>query len=245
MSAFNGKNNIARAVADPQNDHKLPSSKSLAWKAIATPNALAGTVGTHCELVHGDQWNEWKGNHTEHVAKNQTIKVLGKHKETLVESCYQNIIGPHIVQNSNSRNETRMGKFTKVYGWATYHEDHDGDMGWKDNSLEYVNILSFSAVTNQVEVQATHAEGTGVHVELCVVHGEAKAIHAELKGIHFEADGWDNKDKAAEADLSLTNARIAELYVDVVNLFDRTGGPELHTGPSIFAAITGTGVVAP
>src|SRR5690349_2982706 len=108
MSAFDALTKIKQAVTHPKTDHLLPKSRSLAFKAITDKAALKGTKGDHCELVHGDHWKELKGNEVSNVkldqkltvSRHQTIKVVGNHKETLVGKVYQNVIGPHIVQNS-------------------------------------------------------------------------------------------------------------------------------------------------
>src|SRR5580704_5982935 len=106
MSVFDGKIKTKSRTPYPHTDHKLIPSGFLSYTAINEEHALRGTKGKHCDLVHGDHWNEIEGCHNENIGQDQTIKVVGKHKETLVESCYQNIIGPQIVLNNNVRNET-------------------------------------------------------------------------------------------------------------------------------------------
>jgi hypothetical protein len=277
MSAFDGEIKIARAVSDPQTDHTLPSSKSLSWKAITTPTALAGTTGIHCELVHGDQWNELKGNHTENIARNQTLKVVGKHKETLVESCYQNIIGPQIVQNNTVRNETRLGKFSLIYGDNSTTQDSSGDQNVKPFDYSCTWVTSFECDTTKLEVKGAHGELTDLHAELVPIHAEFMGFHTEISGIHNsvvggknEATEDDNKAKTIEENFRTVNGLIAGVKNDVSavessvtsvrshvsSLHSRTAsmhnflglvelhtGPEAHTGPAVFAAIMGPGIL--
>jgi|SRR5579863_3367233 hypothetical protein len=252
MSAFDGKTKIGRKVVDPITDHILPNSRSLAWKAITTPTALKGTNGTHCELVHGDQWNEWKGNHTENISRNQTLKVVGKHKETLVQSCYQNIIGPHIVQNNTVRNETRLGTFTKVYGDNWTHEHSWGDVSQMDQNYSCVTAVAGTYITMNLETHGVHAEAVGVHAELVLVHGEAKLFHAETNGIHFAGDGFSNQDKAMDATIDGINSNIEgvrnkvlmdEAHVSLLGL--RTSIIEVRAMVETATSIFGTGLVAP
>lgn len=54
MGVFDAKTKTKLAVPDPITDHTLPNSKSLSFKAITQPAALAGTKGQQCNLVHGD-----------------------------------------------------------------------------------------------------------------------------------------------------------------------------------------------
>jgi hypothetical protein len=206
MSAFDGEIKIARAVSDPQTDHTLPSSKSLSWKAITTPAALAGTTGAFCELVHGDKWNEIKGNHTENIAQNQTLKVVGKHKETLVESCYQNIIGPHIVQNNDVRNETRLNAYTKTYGDNTQYQNIADDAVRQSNHWEiidyceahhthdrgyivdgfYTAVLVTSSTVVNVAPTLVNIELTAAEIQAILGHAEAMLGSAEVHLGHAE-----------------------------------------------------------
>lgn len=186
MSAFDGKNRIARMVVDPTTDHTLPNSKSLSWKAITTPVALSGTKGAHCELVHGDKWRELKGNHTENIGANQTIKVVGDHKETLVGKVYQNIIGPHIVSNQTVRNETRMGAYSEVYGDLTRWDDANGDMLYCDTLYHHTNIFDFEYCTSKVEVTPVHLEVKAAHLALSLVEAQASWVNLQNATLDVE-----------------------------------------------------------
>src|SRR5215472_14467182 len=148
MRVFDATTKVKTAVSDPLTDHKLLHPKSLSWGAITSPSAVAGTNGAHCDLVHGDQWHEIKGNHKQNIQQNQTIKVVGKHKETLVDSCYQNIIGPHIVLNNDVRNETRLGVFTKTSGFYWHTEPGYGEVSQMD--MNFSNIIGFQAENTSV-----------------------------------------------------------------------------------------------
>jgi hypothetical protein len=264
MSAFNASTKIKRAVSDPLSDHKLPHPKSLSWGAIHTSTAVSGTKGEHCDLVHGDQWNEVKGNHNENILQNQTIKVVGKHKETLVESCYQNIIGPHIVQNNSVRNETRLDKFSLVYGDNTITQDSSGDQNVKPFDYSCTWVLSFEADTSKLETVGIHGELVDFHAELVPIHVEMMALHAENTATHFQHDDWCNQDVEMEDTLKQINNRIdavntvalgsrteldalsshVHMVVGYDHLFTEFNGtenhlgPENHTGPAIFEAIT-------
>ena len=78
MGVFDGKIATKLKVTDPLTDHTLPHPRSLTFKSIAKTTALTGTKGAQCHLLHGDHWNEIKGNHIENIAQNQTIKGGGQ-----------------------------------------------------------------------------------------------------------------------------------------------------------------------
>lgn len=262
MGAFDGKNKIARAVADRQTDQKLPDSRSLSWKTITTPTALAGTKGVHCGLVHGDEWNEIKGHRTKNIAQNQTIKVVGKHKETLVESCYQNIIGPQIVLNNHVRNETRLGKFTLIYGCAQNEQSSDGESWVKPTDKACVYGVSFECDLSKVEVMGLHGEVVGVHGEVALCHAEYKTFHTEVNSVHNAKDykgnvlsDTDNRVKTLESTVKEIDSRSVNTEIETLLLYfekrtfsimegvETHVGPESHTGPAVFAAIAGPGIL--
>jgi hypothetical protein len=223
MSAFDASTKIKREVSDPLSDHKLPHPKSLSWTGITAPTAVKGTKGAHCDLVHGDQWNEINGNHNENILRNQTLKVVGKHKETLVESCYQNIIGPHIVLNNNVRNETRLGVFTKTYGENWTHEHDWGNVSQMDRNYQNIIALQLANTTTNIESQGVHIEGVGVHGEAVLCHGEIKLFHAEENLIHFSDDAiFSNQDKPLDN-------RFKEVYNTVDLVSNRVKGVESQT----------------
>ena len=138
MSVFDGQIKTKLAVADPRTDHTLPNSRSLSFKGITGVTALEGTKGQHCNLVHGEHWHEVRGTEINNIKLDQvstitrdhTIKVCRNHKETLVGKCYQNMIGPHIVQNNNVRNETRLAKWHLTYGDNEQSQDSSSNF-WK------------------------------------------------------------------------------------------------------------------
>jgi hypothetical protein len=177
MSVFDATTKVKRAVSDPLSDHKLPHPKSLSWGAITSPSAVAGTNGAHCDLVHGDQWHEIKGNHNQNIQQNQTIKVVGKHKETLADSCYQNIIGPHTVLNNNVRNETRLGVFTKTYGDNTKQEDQSGDITSQSSNT--------SKAQWKVAMVGANCSLNGINFNGSAINANIWPIHVDLKGGHY------------------------------------------------------------
>jgi hypothetical protein len=171
MSVFDGQIKTKLEVPDPLTDHTLPNSRSLSFKGITGLTALKGTKGQHCNLVHGDNWHEIRGSEIANVKLDQTIKVFRNHKETLVGKCYQNIIGPHIVQNNNHRNETRLAKWHLVYGDNEQSQDSSSNFWNVATSFQFVPLLN-------MEIDG-------------VAKIEFAGIHIETKILHFTGDLYD------------------------------------------------------
>jgi hypothetical protein len=250
MSVFDATTKVKRAVSDPLSDHKLPHPKSLSWGAITSPSAVAGTNGAHCDLVHGDQWHEIKGNHNQNIQQNQTIKVVGKHKETLADSCYQNIIGPHTVLNNNVRNETRLGVFTKTYGDNVTQQDASSTYQIMGKNLQVVYEVQHLNMTSDFEICGGRVEVNGVlHAEYDTLHVEGHPLHAEAHGKHFALHGWSNHEIEFEDHMKEMENKIIWNTTDISAIENKTSGlkvesgvfsyegEEFHTGPAVFAAL--------
>jgi hypothetical protein len=184
--------------------------------------------------------------------------VTGKHKETLVESCYQNIIGPHIVLNNNVRNETRLGVFTKTYGENWIQQHSWGNVSQMDQN--YLNIVQIQCANTSTDFESfgVQIEGCGVHGELIAVHGEVQGFHAEENLIHFSDDALfsnqdkllDNRFKGVDNKIKGVSERVAGVEEQTKGLESTTSGmsnwagivclyegAENHTGPAVFEVI--------
>lgn len=185
MSVFDSTIKIPRSVTDPGTDHALPSPASLSWQAINTAHALGSQNAADCELLHGDHCRHITGDQTENIASDakhtvdgsQTIRIIGKHKETIVQSCLQNFIGPQIVLNQTVRNETHLGARTLVYGAFLNKDDASGDVQYAGSLFEHTNVFNFEFSNSKLEVQPLHIELKGLHVE-----GELIEINGPLFG---------------------------------------------------------------
>jgi Gp5 C-terminal repeat (3 copies) len=137
MGVFSAQTKVGRAVADPKSDRVLPPSGALTFSAIATPAALAGTVGVDCKLVHGDRWQQITGsvtefvsgsvltnilqNHTLNVTGNRTKQVTGNHTETICGVCNESMLGPHMQTNVGPRNNTLVAPRTESHSATSQH----------------------------------------------------------------------------------------------------------------------------
>ena len=187
MGVFDGKIATKLKVTDPLTDHTLPHPRSLSFKSITETTALTGTKGSQCHLLHGDHWNEIKGNHIENIAQNQTIKVVGKHKETLVGKCYQNIIGPHVVQNNDVRNETRLDRFNLVYGQNELTSAQVGNLSVLGVLGSAVLLCDFEFAAIKVEFTPVHAEFKLVHYTMDILDEQVATTSVQLAGTSVQS----------------------------------------------------------
>ena len=121
MPVFDKTTKVARKVADPTTDKKLPDPKSLSYnqEAIATPYALSGTAGRDCKLINnGDRYQVIHGSMTETIDQDQTTTINGSETHSVKVNETFTVNG--------DRTDTSYGKFTlTVYDstLCTYHSD--------------------------------------------------------------------------------------------------------------------------
>jgi|SRR5579863_1371732 len=159
MSAFDGKNKVARKVVDPRTDHKLPASKSLLWKAITSPSALDGTMGQHCELVHGDQWHQIKGNVTENVQEDVATAIVGNHSHNVTGNQTTSIIG--------DAQAMHVGTCTKTYVDSkieTFGKDHFSSMSGNTQYLFYESAFQGYALKFQISYYQVQFNGASFNI---------------------------------------------------------------------------------
>jgi len=134
-----------------------------------------------------------KGNETKNVHLDQKITVKGNHKETLVGRTYQNIIGPHIVQNNNVRNETRLAKYTEIYGDNEHAADASGNSDSRKENFEFlwdsvaIHVTDFTFIGFGGTVYGIAFYAAGLDTALVAMHAEVVLNHSEIHCIHAES----------------------------------------------------------
>jgi hypothetical protein len=224
MSTFDGntiQTTDGAGLAETATDHNLPVPGSLRLNDIKFGDALAGTRGVDCKLIHGDIWEEivtnptWGtdglitggpevslGNMTTNVAGDQTLLVVKNQQTTL----HGNVTYTFLPQNADPGvyNEFFMGPVNRTFMQTVtenYHADlqiHQPDDGHFEFKKYDHQMISVSNIFTEVQL-----EYATLHAELCLLHMELAAIHFELKPIHFALD------------LIKTIARVNENKVDV------------------------------
>ncbi len=96
------------------NDAQQLPFKNLNPRAMTSPTALSGTTGACVSLVHGDVWDQFEGNDTKNVLKDDKLTVTGSrteliktnHQHTIVGTTNTTHIGVHHQVNISPRNDT-------------------------------------------------------------------------------------------------------------------------------------------
>jgi len=181
MPVFDSSVKTPLRVNDPGTDKVMPDAGSLAYGSMTGATALASTTGIDCKLVHGDRWQEIKGNMTEHwtgyvnttIDQNWTIQINGMMSLTVVQGYYEEEQGP-----------------VNRYYWQvvtdTFSDDHDVHV--PDSAA-----FSISAYANTFVIAEQISIVFGMSLQCVISLGltiaaifdfEYKTLHAEFHPIH-------------------------------------------------------------
>lgn len=228
-AVFDGKTKVGRAVADPGIDDMLPNPGSLVFGAITTPAAVAGTIGAHSMLIHGDRWQQIDGNFTELLTGNlvstvtgnqthsvtggQTITVGQDHTETIMGNTLQTMIGPQIVSNMDVRNETRAITHLHTHGDNFFQYGPDNQFHYCETNMG-AWIFLFEAEAEHSEVAHHHLEGKVVHnyfaafdTSTCAVRMQNQAVNEQVTCSKGYVDLIKNHVRALETKVGVLQAK--------------------------------------
>jgi hypothetical protein len=181
MGVFDNQTKVPRRVPDPLTDKKLGNSGSLPWGSFTSITGLAGTTGVDCKLVHGDRWQEIKGNMTEdytgnvntNITLNWTINVYAIMNLTV----YQGY------------NEIEYGPVNRTYFQVvndTFLMDHNVTV---PDSASFTVAMFANTVTLAEQIGIVVGPQLALSVTLCVTLAllfdlEYKTLHAEFHPLH-------------------------------------------------------------
>jgi hypothetical protein len=226
MSVF--QNNILTATgANALNkDSAFPSLGALDPKQMTSASAVSGTTGIDSKLIHGDRWQEIKGNLTENIEKNLktdikenetweihenlTFKVDGKTKDTRVEDVKEYFLAESKFEYMLEHTDQHHAKDHQINPTQTFDILHtegeykNVDLAIKATALE-AKGLSAEVIVAKAEAWGAGAEAFGVQVgagvlENCVtmLHAEEDELEERLKGMENEIKGLQSQVAAAK-----------------------------------------------
>ncbi len=227
MPVFNNNIKTALRVTDPVTDKNLTPSGSLSYTGITGTTALAGTTGIDCKLVHGDRWQEIKGNMTEHytlnvkttIDQNWTILVNGQMFLTVMQGfteqeygpvnrTYQMVVNDTFLSDHNVSIPDSMAftvqNFANTFTWVTQ-----------------ISIVFFLAAPITIGICATAT----LEFDL-----EYKTFHAEAHPIHFAWAGNDTTASISSEHFKALRAAVgteAQVQATVNALLDLDSGTPL------------------
>jgi len=213
-TVFDGKTKVGRAVPDPGTDDMLPSSGSLVFAAIATPAALAGTVGADAKLVHGDRWQQISGtitefvsgsvltnitqDHTLNVTGNRTKQITGNHTENIVGNQNLTVVGPHNALYVSPKNDVHASPHNRVNSSAENQSEPSDkvqilgtDFDKKDSDFSLtMNSFEIKVLSNEFTAFKNEASGLANGITALVLDAvlgisiEPKITEVELEPLH-------------------------------------------------------------
>ena len=172
MSVFNETQLLPSKPNASGKDAVLPKLGLLTLKSMPKPNALAGTTGADCMLVHQDVWEQLEGNKTTNILKNLTTEITGDEKwtvdhnftmqvngtttDTRVDVHHQTNVKPRFDHYVNTRTETHDQP--EVVHQPTTTMEHV--FHFLDMHIEKHSINAFYWAANAVKIELAGLEAT-------------------------------------------------------------------------------------
>lgn len=187
MSVFDNSVKIGVRVKDPGTDKNLTPSGSLDYHGMTSASALSGTTGIDCKLVHGDRWQEIKGNMTEDYS--------GSVKTDITQDEHISVGGTVFLNVTTGWNENQFGPVNRTYFKVvtdTFLMDHNVSVPSSAaftvanyaNTFTWVESVAVTLGTASVIVgglaltltAAFDLEFKSLHAEYHPFHGDGKAV---------------------------------------------------------------------
>ncbi|MGH9450168.1 MAG: bacteriophage T4 gp5 trimerization domain-containing protein [Terriglobia bacterium] len=200
MGAFNATTTVPLQVQDPLTDKTPPPPASLSYQQITSTTGLAGTNGSHADLVHGNQYQAIDNNLTSTIGGNQNHTV-SNNQTTQVDGDKTSTVGGNSnTTNQSNTTETTVGDSTEIHvgsAMITYTNEWKSSLWTLEVALgenvayaEEVYIIGLELGIIGVDITLTPLEVTialaditlGIVEEGAFAFGdEAKALKASLK----------------------------------------------------------------
>lgn len=206
-------------------DKDLPDLGSLNPNNMTSTAAMGGTTGVDSKLIHGDRWQEIKGNLTENIAENLTTKIDKNETWTVHEDLHSTIDG----KTYNLYREEAFLWFhnDSLFEYFKEHTDMHHAHDHQINPTKTFDFLNIEGEYKNVDfaVKSLVIEALGLCTEVAIAKGEAWGVGAEAWGAQFSRGAFRNEvclfdaaEKALDHRLDVIDDKIAALNAQV-------GGP--------------------
>ncbi len=245
MSVFNGTPANQRAVPDPGKDHALPASKALGYGSITSATGLGGTTGVDVKLIHGDRWQEIKGNQTENIEKDLKTHIKENEEWTIDENLtYKVGAKTEDTRTEDYKQYFHAHSFFEYFEKRTeYHHESDHLIN-PTHTFEIFNVEG-EFKTVDLAVKATSFEAKGTSVEAVVLNAEGLGATAEAFGAKVEAGGFANGVCAFDVQERAANAEAKEFSAKLHAVEVKAGGPKTLIMPIRIGICIGVHIDSP
>lgn len=213
--------------------------------AIATPTALAGTIGVDCKLIHGDRWQEIVGNETDDITGNLKTTIEGDEKRLLMGDLDTTVMG----KTKDDRFGMYLGEYFSASTFNYFHtrtENHTAQEQ-EHQPTSHAEVIneekkekkeSFEATAHKEELTGFSIGGTGVKIEGVITAAEVFGAKAGMGGIEATGLGWRHKSEALESKLDALAAKITGADVEA-------GGPDTSIRPVFIGILVAVHIDSP
>ncbi len=225
MGVFDEAVKIATRKNAAAADKGLPGLGALDPKKMTDPQGVSGTTGIDAKLIHGDRWQEIKGNLTENIEKDLKTDIKENEEWTVHEKLTFAVNG----KTEDTRGEEvfeyfhNESRFEYFLGHTDLHHEQDHQI----NPTHKFDILNVECEAKNIEakIAGTTIEGVGMIIEVAVGKAEAKGAGAEAWGAKVGAGGFANEAVAIDVAEKELKAELKGMHDEITALNAHIGGP--------------------
>ena len=225
MSTFDETVKTVTRTNGAATDKDLPDLGSLEPNNMTSTAAMGGTTGVDSKLIHGDRWQEIKGNLTEHIAENLKTNIDKIQKWTVHEDSHNTIDG----KTYNLYREEAFLWFhgDSLFDYFAEHTDMHHAHEHVINPTNTFNILGIEGDYKNVDlaVKSVAIDVEGLATCVTVAKAEAWGAGAEAWGAQVAAGGFRNEACALDVGEKELKERLHGIDNKIAELDVQIGGP--------------------
>jgi len=225
MSTFDETVKTATRTNASASDKDLPDLGSLDPNNMTSAAGLGGTTGVDSKLIHGDRWQEIKGNLTENIAKNLKTNIDKIQRWTVHEDSHYTIDG----KTYNLYREEAFQWFhsDSLFDYLGEHTDHHHAHDHLINPTHTFNILNIEGDYKNVDLalKSMAIDVKGISTEASVTKAEVWGAGAEAWFATVAAGFFKNEACHIDVQEKELDAKIDGMKPRLVALDVQVGGP--------------------
>lgn len=225
MSAFDETVKTLTRTNAAATDKDLPDLGSLDPNNMTSTAAMGGTTGVDSKLIHGDRWQEIKGNLTENIAEDLKTTVDKDETWTVKQDIHNTIEGK--TYNLYRGEAFLWFHSDSLFDYTLEHTDMHHAHENLINPTHTFNILNTEGEYKNVDlaVKSVAIDVEGLATCVTVAKAEAWGAGAEAWGAQVAAGGFRNEACALDVKEKESKEELKGIHAELTALNAQVGGP--------------------
>jgi hypothetical protein len=212
-------------------DCAKPPSGSLNFSGMTSATALGGTTGTSVALIHGDVWDQFEGNDTTNVLKDQKLTVIGNLTEMVVQNYKETIVGTTTSTYIGVHNQVNISPRNDTFFHTRSEDHHHPEQIHQPTSQVNIQRIVTEYLSKHTKYSSWYFTVLAVKMEIVPIvslgyftlKGELGVIATKALALEKQSKAIDAKFQAATTNFTMTAILASVLWAKVI-AFDGNAG---------------------